>query len=43
MLIARKIILDVQDPKPDELAMGRLNLDENQGEDRTGEACNLLG
>ena len=36
-------LLNIQDPKPDELAMGRLNPDENQEEDRTGEACNLLG
>ena len=43
VLKARKIILDVQDPKPDELTMSRLNPCENEGEDRTSEACNPLG
>ena len=36
-------LLNVQDPKPDELTVSRLNPDENWGEDRTSEACNPLG
>ena len=36
-------ILIVQDPKRDELAMSRMNPDENWGEVRTSEACNPLG
>ena len=34
---------NVQDPKPDELTMSRLNPDENWGEDRTSDPCNNLG
>ena len=34
---------NVQDPKPDELTMSRMNPDENWGEVRTSEACNPLG
>ena len=36
-------LLNVQDPKPDELTMSRLNPDENWGEDRTSDPCNNLG
>ena len=36
-------ISNVQDPKPDELTMSRLNPDENWGEGRTRETCNPLG
>ncbi len=31
-----------EDPKPDELAMSRMNPCENEGEVRTGEMCNPL-
>lgn len=33
----------IQDPKPDELTMSRMNPDENWGEVRTSESCNSLG
>ena len=36
-------LLNIQDPKPDELTMSRMNPDENWGEVRTSEACNPLG
>ena len=36
-------ISNVQDPKPDELTLSRMNPCENEGEVRTSEACNPLG
>ena len=34
---------NIQDPKPDELAMGRMNLAERREEVRTSDPCNNLG
>ena len=34
---------NIQDPKPDELAMSRMNPAERRGEVRTSEMCNPLG
>ena len=33
----------IQDPKPGDLTMARLNSDESQRKDRTREPCNTLG
>jgi len=34
---------NIQDPKPDELALSRMNSDESRREVRTRESCNSLG